>query len=252
MGSGVVCSSPKKHQLSRPRTRGRGRGRGKGGMQAARPPRVPRGCTGYLWEVCVSMCVCMCRCCVNCHMIRDDQPTCLMPLAASNEVLRWVFGGRTLPALTSALEFELPHGPASRDLQPTWHPQCSTYPWWPELMHDAEWDWEKVRRCGRRRVSAGCVRYRGPKSTTPNHQAMKLPQIPMCMHATLQQQLANVPALVLAPTPRLHPPTNQPTNPPPSPTHSLTHTTSTHHTHSPYPLTYPHHRHHRHHPGQHL
>ena len=21
--------------------------------------------------------------------------------------------------------------------------QCSTYPWWPELMHPKEWDWEK-------------------------------------------------------------------------------------------------------------
>eukprot|EP00198_Chlamydomonas_reinhardtii_P011262 XP_001700599.1 predicted protein [Chlamydomonas reinhardtii] len=25
--------------------------------------------------------------------------------------------------------------------------QCSTYPWWPELMHDAEWDWEKANIC---------------------------------------------------------------------------------------------------------
>ncbi|KAG2428344.1 hypothetical protein HXX76_010490 [Chlamydomonas incerta] len=25
--------------------------------------------------------------------------------------------------------------------------QCSTYPWWPELMHDGEWEWEKTNIC---------------------------------------------------------------------------------------------------------
>lgn len=25
--------------------------------------------------------------------------------------------------------------------------QCSTYPWWPELMHPKEWDWEKENIC---------------------------------------------------------------------------------------------------------
>ncbi|EFJ40494.1 hypothetical protein VOLCADRAFT_99692 [Volvox carteri f. nagariensis] len=25
--------------------------------------------------------------------------------------------------------------------------QCSTYPWWPELTHDSEWEWEKANVC---------------------------------------------------------------------------------------------------------